>query len=50
MEILIALGVLVGVGYLLVGAILAWYESSQTDDPFSWKLMLKWPLRLMGKI
>jgi hypothetical protein len=32
--------------YLGIGAIAAGYESSQTDDPFDWGLMLKWPTRI----
>lgn len=46
-------GLLVGLGvisfcYLLIGAILASYEQTQTDE-FNWKVILKWPWAIMGK-
>jgi hypothetical protein len=35
--------------YLGAGAVFSWYESSQTDEPFSVNLMLTWPKRFIKK-
>ena len=37
-----------GVVYLGIGALVALYEKSLTDDDFDWSLILKWPLRVFG--
>lgn len=46
--LLIGLGI-IAVVYLIIGCLLAFLESSQTDDPFNWKILLKWPWMLFGK-
>ena len=34
--------------YFLAGCIMAWYESSQTDDPFKWMSVILWLPRMFG--
>jgi hypothetical protein len=34
--------------YLLAGCIMAWYESSQTDDQFKWKSVILWLPMMFG--
>lgn len=34
--------------YLLAGCVMAWYESSQTDDPFNWITVLLWLPKMFG--
>jgi len=34
--------------YLLFGCIMAWYESSQTDDQFKWQSVILWLPKMLG--
>ena len=34
--------------YLLAGCVMAWYESSQTDDPFNWITVILWLPKMFG--
>jgi len=35
--------------YLGIGAVMAWYESSQTDDPFKKMLVLTWAYHMFKR-
>jgi len=34
--------------YMGLGCVMAFYEKSQTDDPWNWKIVFMWPLIFFG--
>lgn len=48
METLLWVGGVAAVLYGAVGCVMAFYEKSQTDDPWNWKIVVKWPLIFFG--
>lgn len=48
MELLLWLGGSAVVLYLIAGCVLAFYEKSQTDEPWNWKIVAMWPLIFFG--
>ena len=49
MKILFGLLLFLVIAYGLVGVVMAFYESSQNDDPFDPKTILTWLPKMLGK-
>lgn len=47
---IIGIGGVIGFLYLLAGVVMAFYESSQTDDPFDWTTILSWLPKMFGLV
>jgi hypothetical protein len=48
MKILLGLVIVLAIVYGLAGVVMAFYESSQTDDPFNWTTILTWLPKMFG--
>ena len=49
MGTLITIIIILAVLYCGAGAVMAWYESSQTDNPIDWMNIIMWLPKMLGK-